>query len=194
MMRASVCIAGAMIAAASVQAQPPVGPPGGGPPRGFPPGFHLMTALDADKDRKISAKEIEGAVLALQKLDKNQDGKLSSEEIGWPPSFGGGRGRGGFPGFGGQPRGRPRRPDPDAADSSPPREQRPADRPTNRRRRFFSAKQLRSMDANDDGKITEDEMPQRMRPAILGRVDTNKDGLLDKDELAKHAASEAGRE
>ena len=58
-----------------------------------------MTALDSDKDGKISAKEIENAVATLKALDKNQDGKLSPEEIGWPPSFGGG-------GFGGGGRGK----------------------------------------------------------------------------------------
>ncbi len=43
-------------------------------------------------------KEIEQAVAALKKLDKDNDGKLSQEEIGWPP-----RGRGGAGGFGGGP-------------------------------------------------------------------------------------------
>ena len=107
------------VAVTSIAQRPEDGqrPPGGGPrngppsgPRGGvpmqPPGFHLMTALDANGDGKISAKEIENAVTALQKLDKDKDGKLSPTEIGWPPpggfrGFGGGRGRGGFPGFGG---------------------------------------------------------------------------------------------
>jgi hypothetical protein len=99
------------------QGRSPVGPPGGIPRQ--PPGFHLMTALDADGDGKISSKEIENAVAALGKLDKDGDGKLSATEIGWPPpagfrGFGGGRsgGRGGFPGGrGGQPNSeRPPRP------------------------------------------------------------------------------------
>ncbi len=57
-----------------------------------------MTALDADGNGEISAKEIENAVAALKKLDKNGDGKLSGEEI--RPDFGGRR-----PGFGGPPDG-----------------------------------------------------------------------------------------
>ncbi|MDP6443541.1 MAG: hypothetical protein QF805_07085 [Pirellulaceae bacterium] len=71
-----------------------------GPPPGFggPAGFHLMTALDVNRDGKLSSKEVANAVAALTKLDKNRDGKLSAAEIGWPPPFG--RGRGGFPGFG----------------------------------------------------------------------------------------------
>ncbi|MDA7977547.1 MAG: hypothetical protein MPJ50_02105 [Pirellulales bacterium] len=92
----------------------------GGPGRGFGqmPESKLMVALDADKDGKISAKEIEKAVEALQTIDADKNGKLSSEEIGWPPT-GGTRIQGSFGGFGGffggsQQQGRPRRPDPDA--------------------------------------------------------------------------------
>ncbi len=88
----------------------------GGQQRGFggPSGFHLMTALDADRNGKLSKKEIDNAVAALKRLDKNADGKLSSEEIGWPPQFGGRGPQGGgfrdrgFPGGGGPPRGQQR--------------------------------------------------------------------------------------
>ncbi len=90
---------------------------GGQQPRfGGPSGFHLMTALDADRNGKLSKKEIDNAVAALKRLDKNADGKLSSEEIGWPPQFGGRGPQGGgfrdrgFPGGGGggPPRGQQR--------------------------------------------------------------------------------------
>lgn len=184
-----------------VQAQPPGGPGGPGGPAGFsPPGFHLMTALDANKDGKISTDEIRNAVAALQRLDKDKDGKLSSEEIGWPPTPGngfpgpgGGRpefgrgvppgmggfprfGRGGFPGFGGQDGGRPRRPDPDKA------AQRKAGGG-----RFFSVEQLQPLDRDGDGKIKKDEIPAGLQDLILGRVDSNGDGVIDKDELANLA-------
>jgi Ca2+-binding EF-hand superfamily protein len=54
----------------------------------------IMIALDADKDGEISAKEIENAVAALKTLDKNEDGKLTEEEL--RPDFAAfGRGRGG---------------------------------------------------------------------------------------------------
>ena len=184
-----------------------------GPPGGFggPPGFLLMEALDADKDGKLTAQEIDNAVTALRKLDKNQDGKLSREEIGWPPAGGfrgfggprggfpgfGGGGRGGFPGFGrgGRPgfggpgSGRPQRPDPDAetsargrgSDASPSE----SNRNPRRRRGFFSSKQLQQLDRDGDGKITKEEIPRRMQELILNRVDTNKDGAIDKDGLAK---------
>jgi hypothetical protein len=156
-----------------------------------------MAALDADKNGKISSQEIEGAVAALQKLDKDNDGKLSGKEIGWPPDFGGGfpgsgRGRGGFrggggrggfpgggfPGFGGQGGGRPQRPEfgdeASATSGVPPK-----------RRSFFSVEQLQRLDRNDDGKITKEEIPQRMQELIFGRVDANKDEVIDKEELAK---------
>jgi Ca2+-binding EF-hand superfamily protein len=48
-------------------------------------------ALDADGDGEISASEIDGAVAALKKLDKNSDGKLTMDEL--MPE--------GMPGFGG---------------------------------------------------------------------------------------------
>jgi Ca2+-binding EF-hand superfamily protein len=58
----------------------------------------LMMALDADGNGEISSSEIEGAVAALKKLDKNSDGKLTMEELmpeGMPGGF-----PGGFPGGG----------------------------------------------------------------------------------------------
>ncbi|MFH1919966.1 MAG: EF-hand domain-containing protein [Planctomycetota bacterium] len=77
------------------------GPDGRGPedrgPGFVPPRFPLMVALDADEDGEISAKEIENAVAALKKLDKNEDGKLAREEL--RPQFGPG-GPGGPGGFG----------------------------------------------------------------------------------------------
>ncbi len=42
----------------------------------------LVAALDADKDGTISADEMEGAGAALKTLDKNDDGKLTRDEMG----------------------------------------------------------------------------------------------------------------
>jgi hypothetical protein len=96
----------AILIATTVSAQPAENRQdrGDGPARVFggPPGFHLAVTLDANADGKISTKEIENATIALKALDKDNDGKLSGEEIGWPPSFGGG-----FPGFGPPPGGGP---------------------------------------------------------------------------------------
>jgi uncharacterized protein YuzE len=139
-----------------------------------------MTALDANRDGKISAKEIDNAVAVLMKLDTNKDGKLSSTEIGWPPANfrgGGPGGPGGFGGFGGNagPNGRP--------GGQPPRVEprKPGDRPASN----FTAAQLQRLDRDKDGKIAGTEIPRRMKDVILRQADANKDGVIDKDELAK---------
>jgi len=50
---------------------------------------------------------------------------------------------------------------------------------------------LMAFDKNKDGKLTKDELPERMHHLIpLG--DTNKDGALDKDEIRKLATSVGG--
>ena len=46
------------------------------------PRHPLVAALDADKDGEISAGEIQRAPEALKALDRNEDGKLSGEELG----------------------------------------------------------------------------------------------------------------
>ena len=42
---------------------------------------------------------------------------------------------------------------------------------------------IKGFDQNNDGKITKDEMPERMQ-AMIERLDTNKDGAIDNKELA----------
>tara|TARA_Y100001934_G_scaffold262743_1_gene337572 strand:- start:6643 stop:7248 length:606 start_codon:yes stop_codon:yes gene_type:complete len=153
----------------------------------------ITKALDADGDGEISAKEIENAVAALKKLDKNKDGKITEDEIrperrgmgggppgnnrrggfGGPPGessdrrgFGGplGEGRGGFSSQGGQG-GRPG-----------PNEM---------------VAKLMALDSNKDGKLAKDEVSGRMH-AIIDRADTNKDGYADKAELTKMAQERMG--
>jgi Ca2+-binding EF-hand superfamily protein len=51
----------------------------------------VLSALDTDHDNIISAAEIAQAPVALRKLDKNHDGKLTAEECG--ARFGGSPGR-----------------------------------------------------------------------------------------------------
>src|SRR5439155_20703498 len=53
---------------------------------------------------------------------------------------------------------------------------------------------LLSFDKNKDGKITKDELPERMQD-LIAKGDTNKDGALDRDELRQLAAdlARAGR-
>jgi hypothetical protein len=45
---------------------------------------------------------------------------------------------------------------------------------------------LMSFDKNKDGKITKDELPERMQ-YLIAKGDTNKDGALDRDEIRKLA-------
>jgi hypothetical protein len=46
---------------------------------------------------------------------------------------------------------------------------------------------LMSFDKNKDGKLTKDELPERMHD-LIAKGDTNKDGALDKEEIKKLAA------
>jgi hypothetical protein len=47
---------------------------------------------------------------------------------------------------------------------------------------------IMSFDKNKDGKVTRDELPERMQ-FLIDRGDTNKDGALDRDEIRKLAAT-----
>jgi hypothetical protein len=50
---------------------------------------------------------------------------------------------------------------------------------------------IMAFDKNKDGKVTRDELPERMHGLIV-RGDTNKDGALDRDEIRKLASTPAG--
>lgn len=116
----------------------------------------LMMALDADGDGEISSREIDGAVAALKKLDKNSDGKLTMDEL-VPEGMPGPLGPGG--------------PNVDPAEM---------------------VKRMMMADANNDGFIDQDEMPERMKTMMLGRADTNQDGKLSKEEITQ-MVSQMGR-
>lgn len=151
------------------------GPRDGGPRRGGGPGgrpnflmmMPIIVALDANKDGEISKEEMENATAALQKLDKDKNGKLTEEEL--RPDFGGfGRrdgDRGGPGGPGPGPGGFGRRDGAQGGDF---------------------VERMMNNDKNKDGKLTKDELPERMQ-AMFDRIDTNKDKEIDKAELTKMA-------
>lgn len=124
----------------------------------------LMMALDADKDGTISATEIENASKALAKLDKDGDGALSAEEL--RPDFAAMAKDGVFPG--GQP----------GAGAAMGKE--------------MMARMFEQRDADKDGKLSGDEIPERMRENV-SRVDENGDGAIDKAEMEKAVAKMAER-
>ena len=117
-----------------------------------------MMALDADQDGIISSNEIDMAIVALKKLDKNKDGKLTMDEL--MPSFEGmgPGGPGGFAGPGGPGGG---------FGGGNPQEM---------------VTRLMEGDKDNDGYLSESELPERMR-AMISRADTDGDKKLSREEL-----------
>lgn len=173
-----------MCLAATVMAQPPGGQRGGD--RGGPGGergqrgggdmgrmmqmMPVLAALDADKNGVISKSEINNAAAALRKLDKNGDGELDAEEMR-PTRSEGGRSRGGAPEGG------------------------PGGERGERGGRSSGAggmmDRLMSQDKNEDGKLSKDEVDERMLP-MFDRLDSNSDGSIDKSEIEAAAARMGG--
>ena len=164
----------ASLAAVQLNAQERLGGPRGlrGGPGDMLRASPIMQALDGDKDNEISAKEIDSSVAALMTLDKNKDGKLTEEEL--RPNFGDGgrgpgeRGRGGFGERGGR--------GPEVPGGGGSVEE--------------LVGRIMAMDKNGDGKLTQDELPERMQ-SLMTRGDENKDGVLTKEEVTKLAQKEA---
>src|SRR5262245_3393233 len=50
---------------------------------------------------------------------------------------------------------------------------------------------IMAFDKNKDGKVTRDELPERLHH-LIARGDTNKDGALDRDEIRKLASTPGG--
>ena len=130
----------------------------------------VLAALDADKNGVISKSEINNAAAALRKLDKNGDGELDAEEMR-PSRPEGGRSRGGAPEGG------------------------PGGERGERGGRSSGAggmmDRLMSQDKNEDGKLSKDEVDERMLP-MFDRLDSNSDGSIDKSEIEAAAARMGG--
>ena len=156
--------------AQSQDSQPPQFGEGGrrGPGRGGFPGSVGFTLLDANNDGVLDAQEIDGAPAVLAKLDKNSDGQVSADEV--RPAFPAGRERGG-PGGDGRVRGGPE----GGAAANVVEDM---------------VKTLMAFDANGDGKLSKNELPERMR-GMFDRADENKDGFLTSDEIRKLAAAQS---
>ncbi len=152
---------------------------GDGPREGQrPPGpmpMPLLPALDADGDGIISAEEMKNATAALQKLDKNGDGKLTREE--WQPRP---QGRGPQERRDGDQEGKPKTGPRDG--ERPPVGPRDGERPKSEGPRDGERPQ---------GGPREGERPQGGQgerppaPPLLGALDADRDGVLSADEIDK---------
>ena len=138
----------ALAASVTASAQPPQ-PSGDRRPPPVPP---IIAVFDTDRDRVISAAEIEAAGEALAKLDKDGDGRITLEEIHTPPD---GKPRGDKPGRpGGPPPGdRPAPPLIKALDAD-------ADGTISASELAGAPESLKSLDQNGDGELS----PEEIRP------------------------------
>ena len=172
------------------QGRPGQGGPGQG---GFYPPNPLLMALDANRDGKISASEMQNAAAALKSLDKNKDGAVTMDELRPEGGRGGfGRPEGGRGGFGRPEGGRGGSEGPPQGgrgfgrgSGRPPQGDGPGNSGGGATAEAF-VKRLMSRDENGDGKISKDELPAQMQ-RILDRADTNKDGAIDEQEAKKMA-------
>ncbi len=139
----------------TVEAQQGQGRGAAGPPRygaqKFPP--PIAAIFDTDSDGVLSATEIAQAGTQLLKLDQNQDGQLSTEEL-CPGGFG--RGGQGCP-WGGQGQGR------------------------GARANGQNSVLLGLFDADKDGSLSGGEI--NAAPAALKAMDKNGDGQITAEEI-----------
>lgn len=136
-----------------------------GPPK--PP---VVTALDTDGDGTLSKAEIDNASKALIKLDRNNDGKLTREEL--RPRSKGHRGPGGQDGS----RGR-------GMQANMPPQQQGGQRP--------KPPVISALDADNDGIISTRELNNAVE--ALKKLDKNNDGILTHEELRPQFGSRGDR-
>ncbi len=149
-------------AAALLPAQTPTsddarsgGRPGRGPHGPGRGGNPIVRALDADKDRELSAAEIANAPAALRALDRNNDGAVSFADLV-----------------------------PEGAVDRPARKERPADAPASPRgsgRGRPVDPVMLALDADGDRALSPTEIANAA--SSLKALDANSDGKLTPDEL-----------
>jgi len=109
----------------------------------------LLSTLDKDHNKEISANELATAPTVLLTLDKNQDGKLSEDEVTPANAASSGQGRRRGPGV------------------------------------MRMMKSHSALDADENGALEEAEIKNAV--AALQRIDANRDGKLTEDEVGmKH--------
>ena len=175
-------------------------PPGAGGQRGGHGGGKsaIFTALDVNGDGVIDAAELANAPATLNKLDKNGDSRITEDEAapaGGPGMAAGAAGAAG----GGRPGMRGRGAAPAAATAPAVETTNPAPagggrgkgrhgRPASPADTTETVSTLMTFDKDSDGKLSRDEVPERMQ-GLFDRCDKNTDGFLTGDEL-KAAAEE----
>lgn len=128
-----------------------------GGPMGMIQMLPLMKVLDTDQDGTLSTTEIANASKTLMQLDKNGDGVISAEEMRPDPSTMANGLAGNGPGANGPFNGQ------------------------------MMGKLFEARDKNGDGKLTGDEIPERMQDK-LKMIDKDGDGSITKAEFATAAA------
>lgn len=158
--------------APETQDRPNRGGPGrhGHGPGMFRIGHPVVRALDADKDRELSAAELSGASAALRALDTNKDGSVAKDELHPLPPAGMRKRSEGAPEHREGARERPAGA-PDGAGEITVHRVHPR----------LSDPVMLALDANADGALSDAEISNAT--ASLNALDANKDGKLTFDEL-----------
>jgi len=171
----------------------------------------FLGVLDADKNGKISQKEMLMAGRLFEELDRNEDGELDMPELfGFQGGPGAGRGPQGRPEMGRPEMGRdgerrPQRPEMEGKpeDRRPREGNRPRSegaRPEGPRpgqnggppRGFGPEQIIERFDKDDDGKISKEEAPERMK-GDFENLDSDDDGHISSDELKEAFERRFGR-
>ncbi len=166
--------------------RPPEEGPGGSRGGDATANVDRLMQFDKNKDGKLSKDELSERMQGLiGRADKNNDGVATREELQAMVSQGmvgeggrGGFGRGGDQGRGlGGPGPGPRGPGPRGPGGGGPEGRRGGGDPSE-----FFARMFDDRDANKDGKLSADEMPEQMK-GRMEQLDTDKDGSVSREEM-----------